>query len=81
MDSRVQVLVLDSQPVVNASLTNSFVVEPPTHRQVVDSGVTETFGRTAHSTHTRCWSLILRSWMRSGFRLFIFLSVSRMSKA
>lgn len=34
-----------------------------------------------HDTHTRYWSRILRSCMRSGFRLFMRLSISRLSKA
>ena len=32
-DSLVSVLVLDSQPVVNSFLTNSFVIEPATERE------------------------------------------------
>lgn len=37
--------------------------------------------RRAQGTHTRYWSRILRSCMRSGFRLFMRLSISRLSKA
>lgn len=33
------------------------------------------------ATHTRYWSLIFRSCMRSGLRLFMRLSISRLSEA
>lgn len=37
--------------------------------------------RAEPGTHTRYWSRILRSCMRSGLRLFMRLSISRLSEA
>lgn len=79
-DSLLRVLVLYSEPLVELLLSDSLLGQPPDNggSEDVRKQFTAVLGYSPEEgcTHRRYWSLVLRSWMRSGLMLFILLSIS-----
>lgn len=79
-------VVLDPQPLIDLLLPRPLLSQPsadPARRRFNNDNslLNSTFCSTApfHFPYIKYWSLILRSCMRSGLRLFIFLSISLLS--